>query len=347
MDSPAALLARRLAEEAEAVCRHFLPNGRKQGRYWVVGDVANSPGRSLYVRLTGPTAGPGAAGKWTDAATGEFGDLIDLIAANQGCASLRDALDEARRFLNLPRPLIASASGSRPLGGSVVAARRLWAMGRPIPGTLAERYLAGRGIVGFGDLPALRFHPACFHVREGRPPTAPPETWPALLAKVADLDGRLTGLHRTWLDPADAGKAPVVPPRKAMGRLVGAGVRIGPATDILAAGEGLETMLALRSALPFLPVVAALSATHLAGLVLPVALRRLYVAADRDEAGHAAADALVARAAKDSVEAIRLLPRLGDFNDDLIAFGLADLRAHIRPQLAPEDAARLLALVPG
>lgn len=239
MDSPAALLARRLAEEAEAVCRHYLPNGRKHGRYWVAGDVANSPGRSLYVRLTGPTAGPGAAGNWTDAATGEFGDLIDLIAANQGCATLRDALDEARRFLNLPRPLIASDSGSRNTAGSVVAARRLWAMGRPIPGTLAERYLVRRGIIGLGNLPALRFHPACFHVREDRPPTDPPETWPALLAKVADLHGRLTGLHRTWLDPASASKAPVIPPRKTMGRLIGAGVRIGAATDILAAGEGL------------------------------------------------------------------------------------------------------------
>ncbi len=347
MESPAALLARRLAEEAEAVCRHYLPNGRKQGRYWVAGDVHGSTGRSLYVRLTGPTAGPGAVGKWTDAATGEFGDLIDLIAANQRHATLRDTLEEARRFLNLPRPLIAPSSASPSPAGSVEAARRLWAIGRPISGTLAERYLAGRGIVGLGDLPTLRFHPACFHVRESRSPTAPPETWPALLAKVADFDGRMTGLHRTWLDPDSAGKAPVIPPRKAMGRLIGNGVRVGTPTDILAAGEGLETMLALHSALPFLPVVAALSAIHLAALILPAALRRLYIGADRDEAGHAAANALHARAAKDGVEAIRLLPRLGDFNDDLIAFGIADLRAHLRPQLAPEDAARLHALAPG
>ncbi len=347
MDSPAALLARRLAEEAEAVCRHYLPNGRRQGRYWVAGDVRGAPGRSLYVRLTGPISGPGAAGKWTDAATGEHGDLMDLIAANLGHAKLRDTLDEARSFLNLPRPLITPSSASHAPAGSVEAARRLWAMGRPIPDTLAERYLARRGIMGLGDLPALRFHPACFHVREGRPPTDPPETWPALLAKVTDLDGRLTGLHRTWLDPTSAGKAPVVPPRKAMGRLIGAGVRIGTATDILAAGEGLETMLALRSALSFLPVVAALSANHLGALVLPAALRRLYIAADRDEAGQAAADALRRRAVTDGIESIRLLPRLGDFNDDLIAFGLADLRAHLRPQLAPEDAARLQALSPG
>ena len=66
MSSPAAELARRLAQEAEAVCRHYLSNGHRTGRYWCVGDVANTAGRSLYVRLSGPTAGSGAAGKWTE-----------------------------------------------------------------------------------------------------------------------------------------------------------------------------------------------------------------------------------------------------------------------------------------
>ena len=76
-------LARRLARDPEAVCRHYLSNGRREGRYWLVGDVENTPGRSLYVRLRGPETGKGAAGKWTDAATGEHGDLLDLIAANR------------------------------------------------------------------------------------------------------------------------------------------------------------------------------------------------------------------------------------------------------------------------
>ena len=84
MRSPADELARRLAREAQAVCRHYLSNGRRAGRYWLVGDVANTPGRSLFVRLKGPDSGKGAAGKWTDAATGEHGDLLDLIALNRG-----------------------------------------------------------------------------------------------------------------------------------------------------------------------------------------------------------------------------------------------------------------------
>jgi len=44
MPSPAADLARRLARNAEVVCRHYLSNGHREGRYWLVGDVANTPG---------------------------------------------------------------------------------------------------------------------------------------------------------------------------------------------------------------------------------------------------------------------------------------------------------------
>lgn len=163
-----------------------------------------------------------------------------------------------------------------------------------------------------------------------------------MLAKVTDPDGRLTGLHRTWLDPETDGKAPLDPPRKAMGHLLGNGVRIGEAASVLIAGEGLETMLSLHRALPGLPVVAALSANHLAALELPETLQRLYIAADADPAGLAAADDLGTRAKDAGIEVRRLVPRLGDFNDDLRAYGLDDLRAHLRPQLAPQDALAVL-----
>ena len=66
MTLDAADLAHRLARDAEAVCRHYLSNGRREGRYWLVGDVRNAPGRSLFVRLNGPESGRGAAGKWTE-----------------------------------------------------------------------------------------------------------------------------------------------------------------------------------------------------------------------------------------------------------------------------------------
>ena len=59
-------LIRALAENAEGVCRAYLSAGRREGSYWIVGDLQNNPGRSLFVRLTGPTSGAGASGKWTE-----------------------------------------------------------------------------------------------------------------------------------------------------------------------------------------------------------------------------------------------------------------------------------------
>ncbi len=64
MHRDASELAHRLAREDEAVCRHYLSNGRREGRYWLVGDVHNSPGRSMFVRLQ--DSPKGSAGKWTE-----------------------------------------------------------------------------------------------------------------------------------------------------------------------------------------------------------------------------------------------------------------------------------------
>jgi hypothetical protein len=166
-------------------------------------------------------------------------------------------------------------------------------------------------------------------------------------ACVTGLDGRITGVHRTWLDPdgldrVRLGKAPVDTPRRAMGDLLGNAVRFGVVDDVLAAGEGIETMLSLRYALPALPMAAALSANHLAAMLLPSGLRRLYIARDNDAAGDAVQAVLTQRAEQVGVEAIPLSPRLGDFNEDLHIFGIDPLRARLRLQLVPEDVARFL-----
>jgi Toprim domain len=138
------------------------------------------------------------------------------------------------------------------------------------------------------------------------------------------------------------GKAPIDTPRRAMGDLLGNAVRFGVANDVLAAGEGLETMLSLRYALPSLPMAAALSANHLAAMLLPPGLRRLYIARDADAAGDAVAIALTQRAGAAGIEAVTLSPRLGDFNEDLRILGVDDLRAALRIQFAPQDLVRFL-----
>ena len=336
MPSTASDLARRLAANAEAVCRHYLSNGYRQGRYWLVGDTDNTPGRSLYVRLHGPEAGRGAAGRWTDSATGEHGDLLDLIAANRRIDATRDVLDEARRFLSLPVPEAAPTQPPAP-AGSPEAARRLIAASKPIAGTIAETYLRERGITPLRDYTALRFHPRCYYRQDGETPAGPRADWPALVAAITDLDGTMTGAHRTWLDLSGRTKAPVETPRRAIGHLLGNAVRFGTALDVVAAGEGIETMLSLQSVMPTLPIAAALSANHLAALVLPPALRRLYIARDNDPAGHRAVDVLAERAQGRGIEALVLVPTLGDFSDDLRHLGHDALGAAIRVQLVPED----------
>jgi hypothetical protein len=338
MASQASDLARCLARDAEAVCRHYLCNGRRRGRYWIVGDVTNTPGRSLFVRLTGPDSGKGAAGKWTDAATGQHGDLLDLIALNQGFARLCDVLEEVRCFLRVPRPQPPPCRLPAPKG-SPESARRLFAMAQPISGTIAETYLRKRGITALHEAAALRFHPRCYYRPDAE---AAIEIWPALIAAVTDLSGNITGAQRTWLAPTGDDKAPVDTPRRAVGHLLGHGVRFGAPTDVMAAGEGIETMLSLRSVLHGLPMVAALSANHLAAVLFRVTLRRLYVVRDNDPAGNLAVATLTERAQAAGIEALPLSPTLGDFNEDLRQLGIEDLRAALRLQLVPEDVARFL-----
>jgi hypothetical protein len=214
-------------------------------------------------------------------------------------------------------------------------------MSRPIAGTIVETYLRQRGITALHGTGNLRFHPSCYYRPDQRSPT---ETWPAMIAAVTDLDGKITGVHRTWLDPSGRDKAPIDTPRRAMGHLLGNGVRFDKAHDVMAAGEGIETMLSLRCVLPAMPTVAALSAAHLAAILFPATLRRLYIASDDDPAGHNAVANLIDRAKEAGIEAITLSPRRGDFNEDLRTLGIDTLQADMQVQIVPEDVARFMDL---
>lgn len=329
-------LADRLAEDAEAVCRHYLSAGRKAGNYWIVGDVLNTKGRSLYVHLAGPRKG-----RWADAATGQYGDLLDLVRETCGLIHFRDVADEARRFLNEPRlepasPLRDDRSASRP---PAERARRLVRMTQPLAGTLADRYLRQRGIPDASLHPVLRFHPSCYYrdLATGRR-----TSFPALIAAVTDPSGAITGVHRTWLDPGGNGKAKVEDPRRALGGLLGNAVRfrfpVNVSIPVMAAGEGLESILSLSHVIPGMPMVAALTANHLAAFRLPAGCRRVYIAADADAAGRHGIEGLSRRAQALGILPLVLSPELGDFNEDLRRLGPTRLARHLRDQLAPQDA---------
>lgn len=335
-------LARRLADRAEAVCRHYLANGRRQGNYWLVGDPRNTPGRSMFVRLADSAKGP--AGKWTDAATGEHGDLLDVIRESRSLVDFKDVADEARTFLSMPPPEPGSREQQRHSPaprGAPEAARRLIRMSQPIFGTHVQAYLRERAIADLRGTGSLNYHPRCYYRADEHSPT---ETWPAMIAAVTNLDGKITGAHRTWLDPRRRDKAPIDTPRRAMGDLLGNAVRFGIGGEVMAAGEGIETVLSLRQVLPDMPMLAALSAAHLAAILFPDMLRRLYIVRDNDPAGDGARDSLIERANAAGIEAIVISPELGDFNEDLRTLGLDALRMEARLQVASQDVARFMAL---
>lgn len=343
--SPASQIAAALADNAEAVCRHYLSNGRRDGRYWLVGDVHNTPGRSLYVRLVASPDGRGQAGKWTDAQNGDHGDLLDIIAASRDHRSLREALDEARRFLRLPQP---PPTPERPIRrskaptGTPEAARRLLAASKSLSGTIAATHLAGRGIIHLAGCEALRFHPHCWYRPSDEDDAQVRPAWPAMIAAVTDLDGTVTGVHRTWLMRDGSAKAPVAYPRRAMGHLLGNGIRFGGVGAVMIAGEGIETLLSLRQVMPIIPAIAGTSAAHLAAILFPAVLRRLYVARDDDPAGAGALATLTERAIQAGIEVFPLEPRLDDFNSDLTIFGRAHLATAMRSQLRANNAEHFL-----
>jgi len=324
-------LARRLADHAEAVCAHYLSNGRRHGRYWLVGDVHNTPGRSLYVRLYAAHGGE-AAGKWADAADPDkHGDLLDLIRWNQNITTAAELRREAMQFLSEPMRPMQKAPAPR---NSPLAANRLFHASVPIVGTHGEAYLRERAITASLDLKALRFHPGCYYKPH---PGADLETHPAVIAAVTDLAGNITGLLRTYLDRYEPLKADLEYPRLAMGRVLGNGVRFGEVRDVMVAGEGVETMLALRSLLPAMPMVAATSASHLGALILPPTLKRLYVALDNDDAGRTAAERLAFRHLEEDIDVRLLTPMYDDWNSDLLKLGASVCADRLIKQLNASD----------
>ena len=328
--SPAAVIAAALGERAEAVCRQYLPHGRRQGRYWVAGDIDGARGRSLFVRL----AGPGTPGKFTDAATGQHGDLLDLIRHRSRAPTLRAALDEARAFLALPPapnrdPATAPVPGSDEPYDATEAARRLWQRCRAVAGSHAERYLHARGLSRC-RFEALRFHPE-LRYREG----STVRRFPALVAAVTGDHGRVLGVQRTWLDRRQPAKAGIATPRKALGRIFGHAVRFGtvPIDGLasLVVGEGIETVLSLVTAVPEIGAAAALSAGSLGAFAPPPGVARLVIARDNDEDGALAAESLARRCARLGIAATVIIPVGNDFNDDLVVLGAPALRARFAP----------------
>ena len=186
---------------------------------------------------------------------------------------------------------------------------RIWRQSGPASGSLIARYLASRGIVS--PLPSdLHFHP---HLRHPTGAYAP-----AMVAAVRNVDGIVTGLHRTWLCDDGAGKAHLSPAKAMLGICRGGAVRLAEVDDDLGVSEGIESGLSVQQTTG-LPVWAALSTSGLTGLVMPARVRRIVILADGDEPGERAAQTAATRWCDEGREVrIARPPRGYDFNDVLL-----------------------------
>ncbi|MEI8573574.1 toprim domain-containing protein [Methylomonas sp. LW13] len=84
-----------LSRSAGEVAKHLLPNGKLDSREWRCGSISGEAGKSLGVRLHGDKAGI-----WSDFATGQTGDLLDLWREVRNI-SMPEAMAQAATWLGL------------------------------------------------------------------------------------------------------------------------------------------------------------------------------------------------------------------------------------------------------
>jgi len=346
MRHDAASLARMLSDRADALARELLPHGKRDGVEWRCGSLAGEKGQSLAVRINGERRGV-----WADFSSGERGDALDLVAACLFRGDRRSAMDWSRRWLGLSndgapaqerinRPLAPDKSEAG-VSGEIdqeaqkrrAQARALWFHAEPcIAGTPVEDYLKGRGLDlrELGRAPgALRFASACWN-GERR------EALPAMVAAIAGPNGKHVATHRTWLERRSDGhwqKAALDRPKMVLGGFAGGCIRLWRGASGLALGvapegesaivcEGIETGLALALACPERRILAAVSVSNMARLVLPPSITDVTIAGDNDGDNQAARRALEAacRAFAEQGRTVRLaIPEMtgADWNDVL------------------------------
>lgn len=227
---------------------------------------------------------------WVCAVCPDGGDVIRLVEKVEGCdfrAAIerlggRTAIDAVRAkelFEERERKRLAREKTSADYREAErKRLHRTWKQTQPIHGTIAARYLEGRGLQLPERCPGLRFAPAMpywhgetidDHGRKAGPRKI--HEGPAMVGAFIRPDGKFGGLHLTWLAPAepdDSGewigearyvKAEILDPdsgevlnsKKMRGSKTGAyiAVQMHDAPRRLVIGEGIETVLSVWTAM--------------------------------------------------------------------------------------------------
>jgi hypothetical protein len=286
--------------KAEAIAKAL--GGRRAGNTWMARCPAHDDREPSLAMTDGPN------GKM-------------LVRCHAGCdqqvviAALRargvwDAGEQrAIRFLRKPNRE-ASTESDNDDTRRTEAALAIWRGSQSAERTPVETYLRSRGLT----IPAptsIRFHAGLKHPSDG--------VWPIMVALVTrGVGGKPIGIHRTYLARNGNAKASIEPAKMMLGPCRGGAVQLGPASDVLMVGEGIETCLAAMQASGH-SAWAALSTSGLCTLHLPNNVRDVVVLADGDDPGEAAARDCAWRWKREGRRARIARPPQGmDFNDMLM-----------------------------
>ena len=250
------------------------------------------------------------SGSWfCNQCTPQAGDGFRLVQNVRGCnfhealLLVADALGEHPIFPAVPTP--------KPARSNDTSHVNIWEATTPDTGRIAA-YLRSRGLSGVVP-PSLRLHPSLEYWADGVA-----STYPAIVAAVVNIQGNITGIHRTWLAQDGDGKAPVLKAKKSLGALTDGTIRLVPQEPAkpLILSEGIETALACHEATGW-PVWACVSAAGLEAVQLPAEATTIYVAVDldRSETGEKSA-AVLARRLKTEGRTVHLVTPRGPIPED-------------------------------
>lgn len=292
-----------LADRIEALVRELLPAGVKEGSEWRVGSVAGEPGRSMAVHLTGPRRGV-----WCDfgGRPEDRGDALDLVACVLFAGDKKRAFAWSRAWLGIdrvdPRSFNVTPRQVEQRKREVEheekrrresALRIFIGAEERLAGTPAAGYLRGRGI----DFDRLGRQPRSLRfARELVDPDG--VVWPAMVAAITDPTGRVSAVHRTFLEVQPSGavaKAPIENAKLTLGRYSGGCIRIWRGKsgkpfkeavhgETVMIGEGIEDTLSAVMVMPELRAIAAVSLSNMANLWLPDAIGDVLLLAQNDPA---------------------------------------------------------------
>ena len=224
----------------------------------------------------------------------------------------------AREGFEAPALFSGSATTNEPESTSTrkpsAVALRIWRDAQPLRASPAKAYLESRGILAAS--PALRFHP-----RTPLGPKGRARFLPAMIAAVS-LDEGPIAIHRTFLSSEASGKAAFEKPKRALGALGEAAVRLfAPVSGKLGLAEGVESAMSAY-ALTGIPVWATLGNERFGLVSVPESVTELHLFVDHDAGGELAASRGLAAYARDgrTIHVRKPSSRDTDWNDELTSW---------------------------